>query len=274
MKGPSFLRSRSAHVGRASSGMSDGFSVRTKSTAEIGRTKSWSSRSKGVRRAGSLTFKHTTSRLWHNIKKLHLPHNHHVEDKDRPAVRSLDQLYAQAAGLFPILREKVQKWAAECGGCFPVEMENGMQCLRWEETRGNQWLQSKIKWASLKSYQRAIEKLVRSYDGRVERLLDVCRQSIIFETANELAHCIEQIKDDPDVAICAVKNRLSPTYDAKDSVGYRDIHINLRIVTSNTEHLGLDMHIVEVLLLLRPLAEIKSSQGHQRYVAFRNARGL
>eukprot|EP00961_Rhodomonas_salina_P204199 2755334-Rhodomonas_salina.4 len=39
-----------------------------------------------------------------------------------------------------------------------------------------------IKWAALKGPERAIEKLVRSYGGKVWRLLDVCRQNIIFRS--------------------------------------------------------------------------------------------
>ncbi len=54
-----------------------------------------------------------------------------------------------------------------------------------------------------------------------------------------------------------VKNRLDPDYDAEESLGYRDVGLNLRIVTAETLGLGAEAHVCEVQLLLRQFAELK-----------------
>ena len=44
---------------------------------------------------------------------------------------------------------------------------------------------------------------------------------IVFEGPGDLLHCMEDIASDPDVAIERVNDRLSPTYDARLTAGYR-----------------------------------------------------
>ena len=56
-----------------------------------------------------------------------------------------------------------------------------------------------------------------------------------------------------------VKNRLDPDYDAEESGGYRDVGLNLRVVTAETRRLGVETHVCEVQLLLRTFAELKVS---------------
>ncbi len=64
----------------------------------------------------------------------------------------------------------------------------------------------------------------------VSRLVDLCRQSIVFESPGGVAACLAAIAADPTVALCRVKNRLDPKYDAAKSAGYRDVGLNLRMV--------------------------------------------
>jgi hypothetical protein len=47
------------------------------------------------------------------------------------------------------------------------------------------------------------------------------------------------------------------SYDGAESLGYRDVAFNLRLRTAAAREFGVDTHICEVLLLLRPFAEIK-----------------
>ncbi len=56
-----------------------------------------------------------------------------------------------------------------------------------------------------------------------------------------------------------VKNRLDPDYNAEESLGYRDVALNLRVVTAETRQLGSETHVCEVQLLLRAFAELKVS---------------
>jgi hypothetical protein len=88
-------------------------------------------------------------------------------------------------------------------------------------------------------------------------LVDICRQSIVFEDAAGVAACLAAVRADKEVLVLRVKNRLDPNYDATVSAGYRDVAINLRIISTATEKLGIDMHVCEVQLLLLPFALLK-----------------
>jgi len=70
-----------------------------------------------------------------------------------------------------------------------------------------------------------------------------------------------------------MKNRLSTSYDAKASAGYRDVLVNFRIVNEELCRIGVETHVCEVQLQILEFAKVKSIQGHSRYVQFRNCRG-
>jgi len=194
-------------------------------------------------------------------------------DRHRP-VRSLDQLFTQAVGLDSKLRVKVQQWALESEGMFAVGMPDGRSILmQWEHICHDESMLSSVKWGKIKKGKRAIEKLLRSHKGDVSLLVDVCRQSIMFDSATQLLRCLRAIAADKDVVIERVKNRLHPDYNTKISAGYRDCLVNLRIVTDATCRMGIEGHVCEVQLILRKYWELKSEEGHKRYVVFRNFRG-
>ncbi len=88
------------------------------------------------------------------------------------------------------------------------------------------------------------------------------------------------------VALERVKNRMHPPAPAggeaapgpaagagDNATGYRDVAINLRVLTERARELSLDWHVAEVQLLLLSFQEIKSDHGHARYVRWRNLRG-
>ena len=101
-----------------------------------------------------------------------------AEEKCCVPVQDLDQLFAMAGGLHPYLRCKVQKWAAISGGCFPVLLGKDPIFCSWNHILSDGALYNRVKWARPKSRRRAIEKVFRSYDRNVSRLLDCCRQVI------------------------------------------------------------------------------------------------
>ena len=91
----------------------------------------------------------------------------------------------------------------------------------------------------------------------VSRLLDLCRQSIYFESLAGAAACLAAIARDGDVAVARVKNRLDPDLDAAATAGYRNLAVNLRLVTPEARALGVETHVCEVQLLLVSMAAIK-----------------
>jgi len=189
-------------------------------------------------------------------------------------VMSLDQLFAQATGLDPILRTKVQQWALASKGYFRgPDLEGKPSFVLWQDAVASPEMQRSIRWGKLKSVRRSVEKLLRSYTEDVSRLLDVCRQSIVFDTIADIAKCLEAILSDPEIQVVRLRNRQDPSYDSMQSAGYRDVSLNIRISTPESAGLGLDTHVCEVLLLVRDFAELKNLAGHKRYISFRNRRG-
>jgi len=194
-------------------------------------------------------------------------------DRLRP-VKSLDQLFTQAVGMDSKLRAKVQQWAFESEGMFPVQTADGRTVLmQWEHICQEEQMLAAVKWGKIKKGRRAIEKLLRSHWGDISLLVDVCRQCIVFDSATQLLKCLRAIAADKEVIVERIKNRLHPDYNAKISAGYRDCLVNIRVVTESTCRMGIEGHVCEVQLLLRRFYELKSDEGHARYVIFRNFRG-
>jgi len=192
-----------------------------------------------------------------------------------PRVVSLDQLYAQAVFVDPIFRQKVQELAAESRGLFPSVLqgpEGSVECIPWREAMADEELEQRIRWAQMKSVDRAVEKLVRSYNSDVSRLLDVVRQCIVFERLEDLCECLERILGDPELVVMRIKNRLDPSFDARTTGGYRDVALNVRVVTERTRELGVAGHVCELQLLMKEYMELRTAEGHKRYVAYRNLR--
>ena len=110
-------------------------------------------------------------------------------------VESLDQLFVAARCLHPFLIEKVKAWAwasdsfvlvqprrgqagDEEGGCQDGAKQFERFRLLAAEGAGGL---SRVRWAKVKQPTRAMEKVVRSYCHDVSRLLDLVRQSLVFD---------------------------------------------------------------------------------------------
>jgi hypothetical protein len=91
----------------------------------------------------------------------------------------------------------------------------------------------------------------------ISHLLDICRQTIVFEDPSNLADCLGLIGMDKEVQVVRVKNRLDPTYDARRSAGYRDVALNLQVATDEALDMGLETHVCEVQLMLLPMYQLK-----------------
>ena len=191
---------------------------------------------------------------------------------------SLDQLFVQAICTRPILLRKVQQWAAASNGMFPCHSLGKGGPARFAPFSGDTEDLAEgagfdmFKWCRLKSVPRAVEKVIRAYGLDVSRLVDVCRQAIVFEELKDISACLGSITADPDVAILRIKNRLDPDYDSDLSGGYRDVNVNLRFASPFAALLGIETHVCELQLILRGVAELKSDEGHRNYVEGRNLR--
>ena len=197
-----------------------------------------------------------------------------LEEKCWPLTLDLDQLFVQAEGLDLFLRLKVQEWALRSRGCFPVHSQDGVLTFRlWEELATDEEALQGVQWAQVKSRERAIEKLYRSYDCDVSRLLDCCRQSIYFEHLPDLLSCLQTIAADSSSRLVRVKNLLSPAYDSRATAGYRSVILNLQIRTEDTRQLGIDTHTCELQLVTVDFARLKVRPVRRRAEQSAGGRG-
>ena len=165
--------------------------------------------------------------------------------KPRQRVSDLAVLYAQADRLNAHFQEVVETWARSSGGDF--------------------------HFCSVKRRDRAIQKLYRSYENAADRLIDLVRSSITFDTVDNLTACLSDIGRNPQVVILQVKNRLSLD-EQNASSGYRNVALSLLLVDMHTMEHGVDTHVAELQLGLRAFDGIKTDGGHLRYVSWRNQR--
>eukprot|EP00281_Chroomonas_sp_CCMP1168_P033151 CAMPEP_0206245362 /NCGR_PEP_ID=MMETSP0047_2-20121206/18655_1 /ASSEMBLY_ACC=CAM_ASM_000192 /TAXON_ID=195065 /ORGANISM="Chroomonas mesostigmatica_cf, Strain CCMP1168" /LENGTH=387 /DNA_ID=CAMNT_0053670653 /DNA_START=132 /DNA_END=1295 /DNA_ORIENTATION=+ len=191
-------------------------------------------------------------------------------------ITSLDQLYAAASAANSVVLPKVKAWARASNGLVPVAQQGGeggtrLQYLAWADVEGTA-LERFVKWSLLKGQRRACEKAMRCFANDPSRLLDICRHSIVFSTLTELTMCLGQIMLDDEIVIDRLKNRYTDLYDSSQTAGYRDVMLNFHVRNKTTAMLGAESHICELQLVLLGFAQIRSNEGHQRYISWRNYR--
>ena len=137
----------------------------------------------------------------------------------RSRVRSLDQLMDQAECINIFLKKKAKDLALLSKGAILVDSTSDVPTFqRYEEgsTVANNWL-----WAAVKPADRAVEKLVRSYDCDVSLLLDCCRQTIVFDEVSDVLACLSSLATDNEIKFVKVKNMFDENFDAWRTGGFR-----------------------------------------------------
>ena len=101
-------------------------------------------------------------------------------------------------------------------------------------------------------------------------LVDICRQIIIFENPSDLIECLKIIRLDNEAHVLRVKNRLDPKYNARKSAGYRDVALNLTLMSEAALARGLEAHVCEIQLMLLPMYQLKVKLPNKLLVHFKN----
>jgi hypothetical protein len=123
---------------------------------------------------------------WHGLREAGVPGR---LDPGRP-VRCMDQLYAQALAVAPMLRAHAVRWAAAAASArvdMP-QLEGGDDagasagCQRELERNGIGGLLEWIRCGWIKEPARAWSKALVRYEGDPSRLLDVCRTRIVADS--------------------------------------------------------------------------------------------
>lgn len=130
-------------------------------------------------------------------------------------------------------------------------------------------LQLEHREAPSKKLARVKEKVERAYNGDVSRVLDFERSSIVVESAMEAIRALNIVLD--QAIVFTIKNRYSLSYNGKATGGYRDINIQLSFEEfEGTPFAG---YVFELQIVFATFLEVKSEEGHRRYVLCRNLRG-
>uniref|UniRef100_A0A6U2B612 Uncharacterized protein n=1 Tax=Hemiselmis andersenii TaxID=464988 RepID=A0A6U2B612_HEMAN len=189
-------------------------------------------------------------------------------------VKSCNQLFCQAAIANLLLIDRLKEWADVSQGLFwEASAEGGKRAfVKWSDVKGSVGAARRIHWSPMKRHERCIEKMVRSYDNDPSRLLDISRGSIAFESLGDLTECLEAIWADENVVVSRITNRMGADFKSDETGGYRDVSINLRLVSPEAQALGAELHVCEVQLLLKGYALLRS-QDYLGYVRARDWRG-
>ena len=109
----------------------------------------------------------------------------------------------------------------------------------------------------------------RSYRGDGSRLLDIVRSSIVVATVTEAKAVLQLVLSKAKVHM--IKNRLDPSYDGKETGGYRDINVQLSLLElTGTPFESL---VFELQIILQGILAVKTNEGHKRYITCRDLRG-
>ena len=100
--------------------------------------------------------------------------------------------------------------------------------------------------------------------------MDLCRQCIVFDNIHDLSVCLGAIREDEEAHVVRIKNRFDENYNSAYSAGYRDVALNLKVLNTAAVDLGVETHVCEVQLILRPFALLKVILIHQLIVFLTN----
>lgn len=168
----------------------------------------------------------------------------------------------------------------------PLNVGSRLSELYCQADRVNGWFQSKVEsWhrellsggeqvdpfhaTPVKTVYRGFEKIMRSYQGRVNRLSDIVRASIVCHSARGVLSLLRLIRRDPGVKVLRCKNRFRLNSSAAESGGYRDLQLVLVTQGFTPEWAGPElagnlqfvarcgMHCAEMQIHLKPLHDVK-----------------
>mmetsp|Transcript_12302 Transcript_12302/g.30885 ORF Transcript_12302/g.30885 Transcript_12302/m.30885 type:complete len:351 (-) Transcript_12302:11-1063(-) len=191
-------------------------------------------------------------------------------------VKCIDQLYAQASEAEVLLRRKIRKWAFVSQGMLMMQQEDFSQnaeWVLWAQAKADKVLENRIMWTKNKKPERAVDKCLKRYDRKIYQLVDICRESLYFQTVADMTQCLKAMSEDIDIVIDRVKNRMVTEDDASLTCGFRKVTVNLRIRTWEAEQRGVESHVCEVRLILIDFAELMTEERHKRYVEYRDKIG-
>eukprot|EP00039_Didymoeca_costata_P028875 m.22382 g.22382 ORF g.22382 m.22382 type:complete len:575 (+) comp7393_c0_seq4:240-1964(+) len=182
----------------------------------------------------------------------------------QPETRSLAALYNHADYVNPWFQRLVKEWAVEAS----------RKSLAKEETDPTS-TPCQYYASDVKDPIRAMEKIHRLYFGRIQKVLDVVRATIVCATVQDIITLLSVITKDngPRILLLRGKNRFSLKDKAKLTGGYRDLQLSIRCVGFKFEDVDApewpidsqkpnksmcSKHVAELQIHLKEIFEVKT----------------
>jgi hypothetical protein len=186
-------------------------------------------------------------------------------------------LHTQATLARGSLLPKVLDLASRFNGMFPLRRDasssENSKRVQFGKCPSRLWQTSKgmFEMGQIKPLARATQKADTAYAGDVSRLLDVCRERIVFEKLQDLADCLQAVHDDEEFIIVRIKSSMGKS-GVKPVInsGLGFISINLMIDNNQTRKLAIHTHVCELQFTLKGFAETISRSSHSDYIRARN----
>ena len=138
----------------------------------------------------------------------------------------------------------------------------------WEFSGG---VKGRLQMGGIKSVERGTLKVDSVYEGDVSRVLDVCREMIVFESIKDMTDCLHALSNDPELSVVRIKSSMTKAgLNPAVPMGLHFISVNLRIHNAQTKRLAVSGHVCEVLLMLRSSAELLTPELKKDYARHRN----
>eukprot|EP00960_Hanusia_phi_P044282 756553-Hanusia_phi.AAC.3 len=178
-------------------------------------------------------------------------------------VQNLDQMYARSVVVLPIFLRKLisigTDWRGYC--CYEMSNNRGKDYILYKDLKSSPEALENVYFSSVKSVDRSVEKILTFLNGDVSLLTDVVRQSIFFDTIEDLNGALKQIIEDNDIDVVYIRNRLS-----SHCCGYRDITLNICFIHDAAIQTNLLGHICEVRLGLKEMHSLISAAKHEEFL--------
>jgi hypothetical protein len=132
-----------------------------------------------------------------------------------------------------------------------------------------------FQFGGVKGVQQCMDKIDNIYGGSVSRLLDICREKIVFERVSDLASCLEQLVYDPTITVMRIKSNMGASANKNSAMkGFKQVVVNIKIDNEQTRRLCVHHHVCEILLQVKDMARLLDDETYMRYRFVKNVSGF
>jgi hypothetical protein len=174
----------------------------------------------------------------------------------------------------------VLQLAARNNGLFPLKERTSHRSLQKIQFRpiSNPHDRDHLglfQFGGIKGVQQCMDKIDNIYGGSVSRLIDICRERIVFEHVSDLASCLEHLANDPMITVMRIKSSMGASDDKKSSMNiFAQVAVNIKIDNEQTRRLCVHHHVCEILLQVKSMARLLDDETVMRYRFAKNVSGF